>query len=172
MNLKNYIRDFPNFPKPGILFRDISPLLRAPEAMEHVSQQFCDHFKDHKIDLIAGTEARGMLFASTLATTMRKGLIMVRKKGKLPGPTHHLAYELEYNSAALEVQQDAIAPGQNILIVDDLLATGGTSSATAKLIETLGGTIAGFAFVIELEFLNGRAALGNYNIKTLVNYND
>lgn len=171
MNLKNYIRDFPDFPKPGILFRDISPILRAPEAMQFINDEFCEYFGDKKIDLIAGTEARGLIFASSLAVHLDKGLVMVRKHGKLPGHTKEISYALEYNNAVLEMQHDAIEPGQRVLIVDDLLATGGTSIAAAKLIEQLGGVVVGYAFVIELAFLNGRRVIGdNYDIKTLVTY--
>jgi adenine phosphoribosyltransferase len=170
MDLKSYIRDFPHFPKQGIIFKDISPLLKAPEAMKYVADQFCQHFQNKKIDFVAGAESRGLIFASALASHLNKGLIMLRKKGKLPGETHCIEYELEYNTAALEVQKDLIKPGQSVLIVDDLLATGGTSRASAQLIEMLDCTIAGFAFVVELLSLRGRETIGNYEIKTLVTY--
>lgn len=172
MNLKNYIRDFPDFPKPGILFRDISPILSSPKAVSYIVDEFYNYFKDKGVDLITGAETRGLIFASAMTTKFNKGLFMVRKKGKLPGATRHISYELEYNTAILEVQHDAIQPGQRVLIIDDLLATGGTSSATAKLIEHLGGVVVGFAFVIELAALKGREMINNYDIKTLVTYDD
>jgi len=170
MDLKSYIRDFPNFPKQGILFRDISPMIKAPEAMHYIAEQFCEHFQDMHVDVIAGAEARGLIFASVLAMYMNKGLVMLRKKGKLPGETHSIQYDLEYNVATLEVQKDLIQPGQRVLIVDDLLATGGTSKAAAQLVEMLGCTVVGFAFVVELLALRGREVIGDYEIKTLVTY--
>lgn len=171
IKLEHYIRSFPDFPKPGIMFRDISPLLSAPEAMQHIVAEIHQHFNQHQVDLIAGVEARGLIFANAVAMTFGKGLVMVRKKGKLPGPTKDISYTLEYNSSTLEMQHDAIKPGQNVLIVDDLLATGGTSKAAGDLIQHLGGTIVGYAFVIELASLKGRAIIGNnHEIKTLVTY--
>lgn len=172
LQLEKYIRSFPDFPKPGILFRDISPILSSPEAMAYIAEEFHQYFKGHHVDLIAGTEARGLIFASAIAMVFGKGLVMVRKKGKLPGPTQHIAYDLEYNNAILEVQHNAVTPGQRILIVDDLLATGGTSKAAGQLIQNLGGTIVGYAFVIELAALQGRSVIGDYDIKTLVTYHD
>ena len=170
MDLKSYIRNFPNFPKEGIIFRDISPILKSPDAMKYIAVQFSRHFNIDEIDFIAGTEARGLIFASFLASHLNKGLIMLRKKGKLPGEIHQVEYELEYNTAILEVQRDLITSGQRVLIVDDLLATGGTSLASAALIEKIGGKVAGFAFVVELASLEGRKNIGDYEIKTLVTY--
>lgn len=170
MDLKSYIRDFPDFPKAGIVFKDISPLLKSPTAMRYVSDQFCERFRDCQVDLIAGAEARGLIFASVVAAQMNKGLVMLRKKGKLPGQTHNIQYELEYNVATLEVQKDLATPGQRILIVDDLLATGGTSRAAAQLVEMIGCTVVGFAFVVELPALHGREVIGDYDIQTLVTY--
>lgn len=170
MDLKTHIRDFPNFPRPGIMFRDISPLLRSPDAMKYIGDKICEYFGDDKIDLIAGAEARGLIFANLVAADLHKGLIMLRKKGKLPGATHTVEYELEYNTATLEVQKDLIQPGQRVLVVDDLLATGGTSLAAAQLIQVSGGIIVGFAFVVELLQLSGRKVLHDYEVKTLVSY--
>ena len=170
LDLKQYIRDFPDFPKPGILFKDITPILKSPEAMQYVEDRFYEHYKNHPIDLIGGAESRGLIFAAILAQRMNKGLIMIRKKGKLPGPTHKLEYAIEYGSATMEIQVDAVAKGQNILLVDDLLATGGTSDAATKLVENSGGNVVGHAFVVELSFLHGRKALKNCDILTLVNY--
>lgn len=170
MQLEKYIHNYPDFPKLGITFRDISPLLSSPEAMDYIANEFFRYFKNHDVDLIAGAEARGLIFASTAAMVFHKGLVMVRKKGKLPGNTHAIPYELEYNSAALEMQRHAIQPGQRVLIVDDLLATGGTASAAGKLVEDLGGVVAGYAFVIELAELQGRSVIGDYDIQSLVTY--
>lgn len=172
MNLKNYIRDFPDFPKPGILFKDISPILRAPEAMKYVEDRFSDYYKNFDIDLIGGAESRGLIFAAALARRLQKGLIMIRKRGKLPGPTRSLSYDIEYGNAVMEVQQDAVKPGQNVLLIDDLLATGGTANAAGKLVEESGGKVVGHAFVVELSFLQGRKVLENCDILTLVNYDE
>jgi adenine phosphoribosyltransferase len=172
MNLKSYIREFPDFPKPGINFKDISPLLMAPEAMTYIAGEFSGHFPQDSYDVIAGAESRGLIFASAFALHVGKSCIMVRKAGKLPGPTESIEYGLEYSDGILEVQKDAIHPGQRVLLVDDLLATGGTARAARMLIEKVGGQVIGYAFVIELNFLKGREVIGNYNIKTLVNYDE
>lgn len=171
MDLKSHIREFPDFPIPGVNFKDISTLLAAPKAMDYITSQFAEHFKAEEFDVIAGAESRGLIFASLFAQHMDKGCFMVRKKGKLPGPTEEIEYGLEYAEGILEIQYDAVKPGDRVLIMDDLLATGGTARATAQLIERVGGVVAGYAFVIELDFLQGRKVIGeNYNIKTLVNY--
>jgi len=172
MDLKSYVRDFPDFPKPGIIFKDISPILRSAEAMAYVEEEIYNHFKDKEIDLIAGAELRGLMFAGALAERFEKGLIMVRKKGKLPGPTRQVAYDIEYGSAVMEIQHDAILPGQRVLLVDDLLATGGTALASSQLVEEAGGIVVGHAFVIELDFLNGREKLSKYDVQSLVRYNN
>lgn len=172
MNLKNYVRDFPDFPKVGIMFKDISPILRSPEAMQYVENCFYDYYKSKPIDLIGGAESRGLIFASSLARRLNKGLIMIRKRGKLPGPTKSISYEIEYGKAIMEIQQDAVKPGQNVLLIDDLLATGGTANAAGKLVESSGGNVVGHAFVIELAFLQGRRVLEDCDILTLVNYDD
>ena len=172
MNLKSYLREFLDFPKPGINFKDIAPLLKSPEAMTYIGKEFSQYFADKSYDIIAGAESRGLIFASAFAMQVHKGCIMVRKQGKLPGPTENIEYGLEYSDGILELQKDAIMPGQKVLIVDDLLATGGTARAARMLIEKLGGIVIGYAFVIELDFLKGREVIGDYDIKTLVNYDE
>lgn len=170
MDLKKIIRDFPDFPKSGILFRDISPVLASPDALHYVTKTFGEQFKEKEIDLIAGVEARGLAFAALLAVHYDKGFIMVRKKGKLPGPTINMSYGLEYGEDVMEIQEDAIKQGQNVLIVDDLLATGGTAVAAAKLVTKAGANVCGLGFVIELTELNGRDVLNDYHVETLVSY--
>ncbi len=172
MKLGNTIRSFQDFPKKGILFRDISPILRDPEVMRYVIDQFYDHFRNKKIDLIAGIESRGFIFACPLGIKFNKGIIMIRKQGKLPGKTVSLAYSIEYGSATMEIQQDSIGKGQNVLIADDLLATGGTARASAELIERLGGKVVGFAFVMELASLKGRTLIKDYEVHSLVTYDE
>jgi len=170
MDLKSYIREYPDFPKTGIMFKDISPILRSPDAMRYVTDKFYNHFKDKKIDIIAGAESRGLIFASALATRFDKGFVMIRKHGKLPGITNKVAYDIEYGKDIMEVQQDAVAPGQNVWIVDDLLATGGTAKAAAELVEALEGNVVGFSFLMELESLKGREKIKEYDIQTLISY--
>ena len=172
MNLKNIIRSFPDFPKKGILFRDITPILKNPDAMDFIATEIYEYYKDKKIDLVAGIESRGLVFASVIAKKFNCGLVMVRKIGKLPGKTETIDYDIEYGSGTMEMQVDAISPGQNILIIDDLLATGGTAKAAADLIEKLQGNIIGFAFVIELKFLEGKKLIGNYDCKIITEYSD
>jgi len=172
MNLKNYIRNFKDFPKKGILFRDICPILKSPEAMKYIIDQICDYFKEKEFNLIGGAESRGLIFAGLVAARLNKGLIMIRKKGKLPGPTKESSYDLEYASATMEVQEDAISKGDRVLLIDDLLATGGTAIASEKLIQELGGTVIGHAFVIELEGLGGRERLKGRDILKLVTYEE
>jgi adenine phosphoribosyltransferase len=170
VNLKSVIREFPDFPKKGILFRDISPVLKDPDAIKFVIDQFYGLYKNKDIDLIAGIESRGFIFASVLAVRFGKGCVMIRKQGKLPGKTVSLEYDIEYGSATMEIQQDAVSKGQNILIADDLLATGGTARAAAQLIERLGGKVSGFAFVVELAALKGRDLIKGYEVHSLVTY--
>ena len=172
MNLENIIRSFSDFPKKGILFRDISPILRDPKAMQYVIDQFYKYYKNKKIDLVVGIESRGFLFACVLAMKFNKGCVMIRKQGKLPGKTLILSYNIEYGASTMEIQQDAIDKGQNILIVDDLIATGGTAKASVELIEKIGGNVAGFAFVIELADLKGVYLLKDYEIYSLVKYHE
>ncbi|MGD9152985.1 MAG: adenine phosphoribosyltransferase [Gammaproteobacteria bacterium] len=170
MDLKSYIREYPDFPEPGINFKDISPILRSPDAMRYITDKLYGHFKDKKIDIIAGAESRGLIFASALATRFDKGFVMVRKQGKLPGITNKVAYDIEYGKDIMEIQQDAVTPGQNVWIVDDLLATGGTAKAAAELVEALQGNVVGFSFVIELKFLKGKEKIQEYDIQTLISY--
>ena len=170
MDIKSYIRDVPDFPVPGIVFKDITPVLKEPAALRHVTESFVDRYADDHIDLIVGVEARGFLFAAPLAVRLGKPLILVRKEGKLPFDTMSVSYALEYGEATVEVHVDAVEPGQNALIVDDLLATGGTLAAAAKLVEQAGGSVAGFAVLIELTALQGRARLGPYDLFSLVRY--
>jgi adenine phosphoribosyltransferase len=161
MNLKTYIREFPDFPTPGILFKDIAPILKAPEAMAYIVEEINRRFDPQSYDLVAGVESRGLIFASAFALYAGKGCVMVRKKGKLPGPVETISYSLEYGSDTLEVQKDAVQKDQKILVVDDLLATGGTAKGACSLLEKLGSKIIGIAFVIELDFLNGRKIIGD-----------
>ena len=170
MNLKNVIRSFPDFPKPGILFRDIMPILKDPEILEYVINALKSELIDYQIKYVAGIESRGFIFGSLLSRELNKGFIAIRKAGKLPGPTIKTSYTIEYGQAIIELQNDALTKGDQILIVDDLLATGGTAKAAAQLIENLGGIIAGFAFVVELLDLRGRDALKKYPIFSLVDY--
>lgn len=170
IDLKDYIRDIPDFPKPGINFKDITPLLLAPAAFQESLKQFADHFRDHDIDHIMAAEARGFIFGTPLAAEMSVGFIPVRKPGKLPHETIAIEYELEYGTDTVEIHKDAIKPGERILIVDDLLATGGTVGACVKLAEQAGAEIVSLAFLIELDFLNGRDKLGDHEIFSLIHY--
>lgn len=170
MDLKKKIRDIKDFPKKGILFRDITPILKNPEAFAYVTERFAKEFPPRSYDLIAGIESRGFIFGAALAVRTGKGLAIVRKQGKLPGDTIAKSYDIEYGSATMEIQTDAIKKGERVLIVDDLLATGGTAQAATALVEKLGGKVVGMGFVIELDALDGRKKLSKYNIKTLVRY--
>lgn len=170
MNLKAYIRDVPDFPIPGVLFRDITPLLRAPEAMRYVVDEFTRIGRDAAIDAVVGIESRGFLFGAPLAYNLFVPFVPVRKPGKLPAARMSIEYSLEYGTNQLDIHQDALTPGQRVVIVDDLLATGGTAHATAKLVELVGGKICSFLFVIELTNLGGRRQLEGYDVTTLVTY--
>ena len=170
MNLREKIAEYPNFPKKGILFRDFSPILKDPSALSLIADEFSKHFHPKDVDLFAGIESRGFILASVLASRYNKGMIMIRKAGKLPGKTVKLSYTIEYGKDTLEIQKDIIKEGQRILICDDLLATGGTAKASAKLIEKVGGKISGFAFIIELTELNGIQGINKYDCKSLVKY--
>ena len=158
-DLKLKIRTIPDFPIPGIQFRDITTLLADPDAINDVIERLVNHYQDEQIDLVVGIEARGFIIGAPLALRLRKGFIPVRKEGKLPGPTHGLDYELEYGSDRVEVHQDAIPVGSRVLMVDDLLATGGTMGVSSRLIEQVGGIIVGYAYLIELVDLKGRKHL-------------
>jgi adenine phosphoribosyltransferase len=170
MNLREKIAEYPNFPKKGILFRDFSPILKDPSALSLIADEFSKHFHPKDVDLFAGIESRGFILASVLASRYNKGMVMIRKAGKLPGKTVKLSYTIEYGKDTLEIQKDIIKEGQRILICDDLLATGGTAKASAKLIEKIGGKISGFAFIIELTDLNGIKGISKYDCKSLVKY--
>lgn len=172
MDLRSLIREVPDFPKPGVSFKDITTLLTNGEALRHVVQRMADHFRDKRPDLVVGVESRGFLFGAPLAYELGTGFVLIRKPGKLPADKIRVEYELEYGTDALEIHVDAIRPGQRVLIVDDLLATGGTMEAAARLVEQLQGQIIGFAFLVELTFLNGRRRLGDYEILSLVTYED
>jgi adenine phosphoribosyltransferase len=168
--IKAHIRDVPDFPQSGILFRDITPLLKSPDAFADVIDRFAERYADQEIGAIVGIEARGFLFAAPLALRLGKPFVPVRKEGKLPFRTIKVNYSLEYGQSAVEVHTDAINEGQRVLILDDLLATGGTLAATAKLIEKTGGVVAGVAVVIELADLKGRDVLEGYDVLSLVTY--
>ena len=170
MNLRDKIDEYPDFPKKGILFRDISPILKDPSALSYVVDEFSRCFHPNDVDVLAGIESRGFPLACALAIKYNKGMIMIRKQGKLPGLTKKLSYSIEYGKAIMEIQKHAIKKGQRVLICDDLLATGGTAKTAANLIEKIGGKVAGFAFLIELTNLNGIKKINNYKCESLVKY--
>lgn len=172
MNLRDHIRDVPDFPKPGIMFRDITPLLAHPAAFTHCIQQFADHYRNANIKAIAAAEARGFIFAAPLAIELGCGFVPVRKPGKLPFETQAFHYELEYGTDTLEIHTDAFGKGDRVLLIDDLLATGGTMGACAKLVEHSGAEVVGCAFAIELNFLKGRDKLAGYDVFSLIRYDD
>ena len=169
-DLKQTIRTIPDFPKPGIMFRDITTLLQDPDALCMVVDKIAEHFDEGSVDVVVGAEARGFIFGPAIACKLGAGFVPVRKPGKLPAETISVTYELEYGTDTVEIHKDAIKPGQRVLMMDDLLATGGTMAACCELVEKLGGEIIGCAFVIELSFLNGRAKLAKYDILSLVDY--
>ncbi|OGR54160.1 MAG: adenine phosphoribosyltransferase [Elusimicrobia bacterium RIFCSPLOWO2_02_FULL_39_32] len=169
-DLKTIIRDVPDFPKKGILFKDITTLLARPDIFKRVIDQIADHFQQKKIEKVMGIESRGFIFGAPIAYKLNAGIVPIRKKGKLPYKTVSATYALEYGTDTLEMHEDAISKGTRVLIVDDLLATGGTAKATAELVEKCGGEIVGFAFLIELEFLKGRQNLNGYDILSLIKY--
>ncbi|MEO8252001.1 MAG: adenine phosphoribosyltransferase [Chloroflexota bacterium] len=169
-DLRAKIREVPDFPKPGILFYDITTLLRDGEAFREVIDRMAAAVKDDQIDLVVGMESRGFIFAAPLADRLGAGFVPVRKLGKLPAETIEVEYDLEYGTATLEIHRDAISPGQRVLVVDDLLATGGTVLGTIELVRRLGGEIAGLSFMVELASLGGRAKLGEFKIHTLIAY--
>lgn len=169
-DLRALIREVPDFPKPGILFYDITTLLREPDAFREVIDRMADQVKDTPVDLVVGMESRGFIFSAPLAYKLDAGFVPVRKLGKLPAETIEVEYELEYGTATLEIHSDAVRKGQRVLIVDDLLATGGTVLGTIELVRRLGGDIAGLSFMVELSALNGRDKLGEFDIHTLLTY--
>ncbi len=168
--LKEHIRDIPDFPKPGIIFKDITPLLQNSEAFTRTIKTFTDRYAAQKIDVIVGIESRGFLFGTPIAHQLGAAFVPVRKKGKLPYETVDVSYDLEYGSATIEVHTDAIAKGQRVVIVDDLLATGGTAGAACTLIEQQGGQVVECAFVVELAFLSGRDKMPNTPVHSLISY--
>lgn len=168
--LKSQIREIPDFPKPGILFYDITTLLKDKLGFATLVDQLSEHYIGKDIDLVLGMEARGFIFAPALAYRLNAGFVPLRKPGKLPAATAKFDYALEYGTNTLEIHRDAIQKGQRVLIVDDLLATGGTAEATAKLAHSLGAEIAGLSFVVELDFLNGRDRLKEYDVFSLLHY--
>ena len=170
MDLARYIRDIPDFPKPGILYKDITPLLAEPQAFEEAIRQLCGHYQGRRVDAIAAAEARGFLFAAPMALTMKRPLVPLRKPGKLPYQTHALKYDLEYGSAELHVHIDGINEGQRVLLVDDVLATGGTLKAGCQLVEKAGGAVVGCAVLVELEFLKGREPLRPYEVFSVIRF--
>jgi adenine phosphoribosyltransferase len=168
MDLAKYIRDIPDFPKPGILYKDITPLLAAPQAFRQSIELLGDHYKGRRIDAVAAAEARGFLFAAPLALFFQKPLVPLRKPGKLPYRTHTFQYDLEYGSAELQVHVDGVTAGHHVLLVDDVLATGGTMEAGCRLIEKAGGHVVSCAFLIELAFLHGRERLQPHEVYSLI----
>jgi adenine phosphoribosyltransferase len=168
--LKQKIRDVPDFPRPGIVFKDITTLLKDPEAFRTMMDGLTEAYRDRHVDLVAGIEARGFLFAPFLAYQLNAGVVPLRKPSKLPAQTRRIEYALEYGTDALEVHADAIQPGDHVLVVDDLLATGGSASAACRLVEELGGEIVGVGFLVELSFLNGRSRLAKYDVFSLIQY--
>ena len=169
-HLKALIREIPDWPKPGILFYDITTLLKDAQGLADVIGGLREGVQADDVDVVLGIEARGFFFAPTVAHSLGKGFVPVRKPKKLPAATESVQYALEYGFDTLEIHRDAIKPGQRVLIVDDVLATGGTAAAVGQLVEKLGGKVAGFAFVIELDFLNGREKLKGHPIQSLVHY--
>ncbi len=170
LNLKTCIRDIPNFPKEGIIFKDVSTLLRNKAALKKSVDQLVKKFKDKKIDYVVGVEARGFIFGAVLAYKLGAGFVPVRKKGKLPYKTRSITYSLEYGTDTLEIHEDAIDPGSRVLIVDDLLATGGTIRAVTDLIKAQHANIVGLAFLVELSFLNGKDKLKEYPVYSIIKY--
>ncbi|MGQ9503134.1 MAG: adenine phosphoribosyltransferase [Anaerolineae bacterium] len=170
MDLASLIRDVPDFPVPGILFKDITTLLRNAAALREVVTHLADQYADAQVDIVAAIESRGFIFGAPLAVQLGAGFVPVRKPGKLPAQAISESYTLEYGTNTLEMHVDAIQPGQRVLVVDDLLATGGSARAAVNLVERLGGKVVGLAFVVELDFLNGRQKLTGYPVHSLVHY--
>lgn len=168
--LSETIRDVPDFPKPGILFKDITPVLAKPELMRGITDHFAQVYRPLHVDAVVGMESRGFIFGAPLAMALGAAFVPARKPGKLPYEKISEEYALEYGTARLDMHTDAVSQGHRVVIVDDLIATGGTALATARLVERLGGTIVGLAFVIELGFLEGRKVLGSYGVDSIVRY--
>jgi adenine phosphoribosyltransferase len=168
--LKKLIREIPDYPKPGILFYDLTTLLKDPRGLHMLVDRLCEHYAGRSVDVVVGIEARGFIFAPALAYRLRAGFVPVRKPKKLPAKTASVSYQLEYGTDTLEIHQDAIRPGQRVVISDDLLATGGTAAATAQLVRNLGGEVMGASFAVELTFLKGRAKLQGLDVFSLIQY--
>ncbi len=168
--LKRLIREIPDWPKPGILFYDLTTLLKDKKGFHALIDRLCEHYAERKVDIVAGIEARGFIFAPALAYRLGAGFVPVRKPKKLPWKTSQVSYQLEYGTDTLEVHEDAVQPGQRVLVCDDLLATGGTAAATVKLMRQLSGEVTGAAFAVELRFLNGRAKLPGLDVFSLIQY--
>jgi adenine phosphoribosyltransferase len=169
-DLKELIREVPDYPKPGILFYDLTTLLKDKQGFHMLIDRLCEHYKGHTIDVVAGIEARGFIFAPALAYRLGAGFVPVRKPKKLPAKTASISYALEYGTDTLEIHEDAVKPGQRVIICDDLLATGGTAAATVRLMRQLSGEVTGAAFAVELRFLNGRAKLPGLDVFSLIQY--
>ncbi len=170
--LKRLVRTVPDFPKPGILFYDITTLLKDKTGFAQLIDALAAHYIERKVDLVLGIEARGFIFGPALAYRLNAGFVPVRKPRKLPAEVARVTYDLEYGTDTLEIHKDAIAPGQNVVLVDDLLATGGTMEATVKLVKELGGTITGLGFAVELDFLKGRDRFPEYDVFSLLHYDE
>ncbi|MBQ1607584.1 MAG: adenine phosphoribosyltransferase [Lachnospiraceae bacterium] len=166
----DYVRTIPDFPEPGIMFRDVTTVLQDPDGFKLAIDEMQNLLKDVDFDVIAGTESRGFIFGTPLAYNLHKPFVLVRKKGKLPAETVEMEYDLEYGSAVIEMHKDSIQPGQKVVLVDDLIATGGTMEAAAKLVEKLGGEVVKMLFLMELEGLEGRKKLAKYDVASVVSY--
>lgn len=170
MDLKEYIRDVPDFPEPGIMFKDITPLLGDVNAFDYTISKLVKRYRDAEFDVIVPIESRGFLFGAPLAHALSKSIVPVRKPGKLPSAIHSMEYKLEYGSNTVEIHVDGVTKGQKVLIMDDLLATGGTLAATARLVELAGGVVSDIGVIIELTFLDGRKNLAGYNLYSMIQY--
>ena len=170
VDLAALVRDIPDFPRPGIVFKDITPLLASPDGLDAAVGALAADARDLEVDIVVGAEARGFLLGPALARELRAGFVLARKPGKLPHDTVRAEYLLEYGTDALELHTDAVARGARVLVHDDLLATGGTARALAELVAELGGSVVGFAFLVELTFLNGREKLGGHEVLSLIRY--
>jgi len=168
VNLEQFIRDVPDFPKKGIIFKDITPLLANAEALAEAARDLAEPYKDAGVQLVTGIESRGFIFAALVARELSAGFVPIRKPGKLPAETISASYELEYGTDTIEMHTDAVSAGQNVLMVDDLLATGGTMAAACELVNKAGGRIVGITFLIELCFLNGRDKLTGYDVRSII----
>ena len=169
-DLGRYIRDIPDFPKPGIVYKDITTLLQVPEALDEAIQKMSDPFRNKGVEQVVGIESRGFIFGAAMARELNAGFVPIRKPGKLPAETLAMSYELEYGTDQIEIHKDAVQDGQHVLLADDLLATGGTMEAACKLVSSLGGHIVGVVFLVELAFLDGRKKLEGQEIFSLIQY--